>query len=40
MTLRDYSVAWMTATIVLIILIGAFSGMMGRPMKRVPQRIR
>lgn len=35
MTLRDYSVAWMTATIVLIILIGAFSGMMGRPMKRV-----
>lgn len=31
----DYSVAWMVATTVLIILIGAFSGMLGRPMKRI-----
>jgi uncharacterized membrane protein len=33
----DYSIAWMAATLVLFLLIGAFSGMMGRPMKRIMQ---
>jgi len=37
MTLGDYSVLWMVATIVLILLIGAFSGMLGKPLKNVLQ---
>jgi hypothetical protein len=37
MSLGDYSVAWMVATVVLILLIGAFSGMLGKPLKRVLQ---
>jgi len=37
MSLGDYSVAWMVATVVLILLIGAFSGMLGKPLKRVVQ---
>jgi len=37
MSLGDYSVPWMVATIVLVLLIGAFSGMLGKPLKRVLQ---
>lgn len=35
MSLGNYSTLWMIATTVLIVLIGAFSGMMGRPLKRI-----
>jgi uncharacterized membrane protein len=34
------SVAWMIAAIVLFILIGAFSGMMGGPLRRLQQNLR
>jgi len=37
MSLGDYSVLWMVATIVLILLIGTFSGMLGKPLKNVLQ---
>jgi len=37
MSLGDYSTLWMVATVVLILLIGAFSGMLGKPLKRVLQ---
>lgn len=35
MSKGSYSVAWMVATVVLLILIGAFSGMLGGPIKRI-----
>lgn len=35
MSLGNYSTLWMIATTVLIVLIGAFSGMMGGPLKRI-----
>jgi len=35
MSKGEYSVLWMIATVVLLVLIGAFAGMMGRPMKRI-----
>jgi len=35
----DYSTLWMSLSVVLLVLIGAFTGMLSGPLKRIEQRL-
>jgi len=35
----DYSMLWMSLSVALLVLIGAFTGMLGGPLKRMEQRL-
>ncbi|MNI94290.1 hypothetical protein D3C73_1523670 [compost metagenome] len=40
MTKGEYSAAWMTVVVVLFLAIGAFSGIMGKPLRQALDNLR